>query len=88
MKEKKETAIKSKKKWSKEETSSSWRIFKIMSEFVDGFESLDKIGPCISIFGSARTPTVAEQRGPCGSRSGRKLQSIYPDDWTGKSRQG
>ena len=34
---------------------SSWQIFKIMAEFVDGFETLAKIGPCISIFGSART---------------------------------
>jgi uncharacterized protein (TIGR00730 family) len=34
---------------------SSWQIFKIMAEFVDGFEALAKIGPCISIFGSART---------------------------------
>ena len=30
-------------------------IFKIMSEFVEGFEKLSNIGPCISIFGSART---------------------------------
>jgi uncharacterized protein (TIGR00730 family) len=34
----------------------SWHIFKVMSEFVDGFERLNKIGPCVSIFGSARTP--------------------------------
>jgi len=33
----------------------SWKIFKIMSEFVQGFEKLAKIGPCVSIFGSART---------------------------------
>src|SRR5690606_15016750 len=32
----------------------SWQIFKIMAEFVDGFEKLAKIGPCVSIFGSAR----------------------------------
>src|SRR5210317_492102 len=30
-------------------------MFKVMAEFVDGFETLNKIGPCISIFGSART---------------------------------
>lgn len=33
----------------------SWHIFKVMAEFVDGFERLNTIGPCVSIFGSART---------------------------------
>jgi len=33
----------------------SWTMFKVISEFVEGFESLNKIGPCVSIFGSART---------------------------------
>jgi len=33
-----------------------WRVFRIMAEFVEGFETLSKAGPCISIFGSARTP--------------------------------
>ena len=41
--------------WSEEKAHSSWQIFKIMSEFVEGFETLNRIGPCISIFGSART---------------------------------
>ncbi len=41
--------------WTKTEAHSSWQIFRIMSEFVEGFETLNKIGPCISIFGSART---------------------------------
>ena len=41
--------------WKESQAHSSWQIFKIMAEFVDGFESLAKIGPCISIFGSART---------------------------------
>src|SRR3954462_8404251 len=43
------------KRWSESKAQSSWQIFKIMAEFVDGFETLAKIGPCISIFGSART---------------------------------
>ena len=34
----------------------TWRIFRIMAEFVEGFEVLTKVGPCITIFGSARTP--------------------------------
>jgi len=41
--------------WKESMAYSSWQIFKIMAEFVDGFDSLAKIGPCISIFGSART---------------------------------
>ncbi len=44
-----------KKNWSEIKTSDSWKIFKIMSEFVEGFEKLARIGPCVSIFGSART---------------------------------
>ncbi len=41
--------------WNEIKSSDSWVIFKVMSEFVDGFEKLAKIGPCVSIFGSART---------------------------------
>jgi len=44
------------KSWTDIKTDNSWRIFKIMSEFVEGFEKLSRIGPCVSIFGSARTP--------------------------------
>ena len=43
------------KNWNAIKTSDSWQIFKIMSEFVEGFETMSKIGPCVSIFGSART---------------------------------
>ncbi|MFA0961782.1 TIGR00730 family Rossman fold protein [Roseivirga sp. BDSF3-8] len=41
--------------WNEIKIADSWAIFKIMSEFVEGFEKLTKIGPCVSIFGSART---------------------------------
>lgn len=43
------------KGWNEIKTNDSWAIFKIMSEFVNGYERLSKIGPCVSIFGSART---------------------------------
>jgi uncharacterized protein (TIGR00730 family) len=43
------------KTWNEIKTNDSWAIFKIMSEFVEGYEKLSKIGPCVSIFGSART---------------------------------
>ncbi len=43
------------KNWNEIKTNDSWSVFKIMGEFVDGYEKMSKIGPCISIFGSART---------------------------------
>lgn len=43
------------KTWNEVKTNDSWAIFKIMAEFVEGFDRLAKIGPCVSIFGSART---------------------------------
>jgi uncharacterized protein (TIGR00730 family) len=43
------------KNWNEIKTEDSWAIFKVMSEFVMGFDKLAKIGPCVSIFGSART---------------------------------
>ena len=43
------------KGWNEIKTNDSWALFKIMGEFVSGFEKLSRIGPCVSIFGSART---------------------------------
>ncbi len=43
------------KDWTQIKTNDSWAIFKIMSEFVEGYERMSKIGPSVSIFGSART---------------------------------
>jgi hypothetical protein len=43
------------KGWNEIKTNDSWAIFKIMGEFVNGFEKMSAIGPCVSIFGSART---------------------------------
>lgn len=42
------------KAWNEIKTNDSWAIFKIMGEFVNGFEKMSVIGPCVSIFGSAR----------------------------------
>jgi uncharacterized protein (TIGR00730 family) len=44
------------KSWSELKSEQSWAIFKIMAEFVEGYDKLSSIGPCVSIFGSARTP--------------------------------
>jgi uncharacterized protein (TIGR00730 family) len=41
--------------WNEIKIADSWVIFRVMAEFVSGFEKLAKIGPCVSIFGSART---------------------------------
>nr|MBS0036783.1 TIGR00730 family Rossman fold protein [Saprospiraceae bacterium] len=43
------------RKWDKIKGENAWTMFKVLSELVEGFERLNKIGPCISIFGSART---------------------------------
>jgi len=43
------------KTWNEIKSSDSWQIFKIMAEFVEGFEKMATIGPCVSLFGSART---------------------------------
>tara|TARA_B100000900_G_scaffold415168_1_gene444088 strand:+ start:838 stop:1524 length:687 start_codon:yes stop_codon:yes gene_type:complete len=44
--------------WNELTTKNSWMLFKIMAEFVDGFEKMGLHNPCISIFGSARTPNT------------------------------
>jgi uncharacterized protein (TIGR00730 family) len=43
------------KDWNEIKTHDSWSVFKIMAEFVDGYETMARIGPSVSIFGSART---------------------------------
>jgi len=43
------------RQWSRIKGENSWTMFKVIAEFVDGFETLNEIGPCVSIFGSART---------------------------------
>lgn len=43
------------KHWDDIRIEDAWSIFKVMGEMVEGFEKLKRIGPCVSIFGSART---------------------------------
>ena len=47
--------VNSRKDWNDIKSNDSWSIFKIMSEFVEAYDRMAKIGPCVSIFGSART---------------------------------
>lgn len=49
------------KTWDETITKDSWMVFKIMAEFVDGYERMAKIGPCVSIFGSARLQPTDER---------------------------
>src|SRR5258706_7315268 len=41
--------------WGEIKADDSWQVFRVVSEFVEGFEKLSKIGPCVSVFGSARS---------------------------------
>jgi hypothetical protein len=43
------------KLWNEVKAHDSWSVFKIMAEFVEGMEKMSKNGPCVAIFGSART---------------------------------
>ena len=43
------------RQWTKIKGENSWTLFKVLAEFVEGFDRLNVIGPCVSIFGSART---------------------------------
>ncbi len=53
-------AKKKQKNWNEIKTNDSWQIFKVMSEFVEGFEKMNKIGPSVTIFGSARSKKDSE----------------------------
>ena len=55
MSEKLKENHKPQKKWTEIQGEDSWTMFKVVAEFVEGFERMNKIGPCISVFGSART---------------------------------
>ncbi len=49
-----------KKNWNEIKTNDTWQIFRIMSEFVEGFETMSKLGPAVTIFGSARSKPDSE----------------------------
>jgi hypothetical protein len=51
----KNVANRKQKEWTRKRGENAWTMFKVMAEFVDGFEVLNNVGPCVSIFGSART---------------------------------
>ena len=65
------------KGWNEMKTNDSWAIFKIMGEFVNGFEKMSLIGPCVSIFGSARTKPDDELYELAVSISKRIVQAGY-----------
>jgi uncharacterized protein (TIGR00730 family) len=52
----------------------TWRVFRIMSEFVEGFETMSRLGPAVSVFGSARTP-----RNSADYRKARKLAAMLAE---------
>ncbi len=60
------------KDWAEIKSTDSWVIFKVMAEFVQGFEKLAKIGPCVTIFGSARSKPDSENY-QMAQRIGEKL---------------
>src|ERR1700744_4289901 len=53
--EKKNTTELTEKSWNEIKATDSWQIFRMMSEFVHGFDTMARVGPCVSVFGSART---------------------------------
>lgn len=55
MKDEEKNALQVPQNFDQSHSDDVWSIFKIMGEFVEGYDKLFKIGPCVSIFGSART---------------------------------
>src|SRR5210317_1771896 len=63
------------KQWPEIKSSDSWNIFKVMAEFVEGYDTLSKIGPCVSVFGSARTKPGTKYY-EMATEIGQKLASV------------
>lgn len=53
--EKKKDKVFKDRSWNEIKATDSWQIFRMMSEFVQGFDTMARVGPCVSVFGSART---------------------------------
>lgn len=65
------------KAWTPLNASNSWAVFRIMSEFVTAYETMNRIGPCISIFGSARTLPDNENYKMAVEVAGRLVEEGY-----------
>jgi len=65
------------KEWRQLNAENSWTMFKVISEFVEGFEKMNKIGPCVSIFGSARTKPGAKYYELASQLAGRLCKEGY-----------
>lgn len=65
------------KDWNDIKIENSWVIFKVMAEFVEGFDKLGKIGPCVSIFGSARTTPENKYYGMAEEIAGKLVKHGY-----------
>lgn len=63
--------------WNEIKSADSWVVFKVMAEFVEGFDRLAKIGPCVSLFGSARTATDHEYYKMAEEIAGKLVQYGY-----------
>ncbi|MES2617199.1 MAG: TIGR00730 family Rossman fold protein [Bacteroidota bacterium] len=65
------------KQWPEIQSTNSWMVFKVMAEFVNGLESMARIGPCVSIFGSARTKPDHPAYGIAMDIAGKLSQAGY-----------
>ena len=59
-------------------TGESWRLFKIMGEFVEGIDALQNLGPAVSIFGSARTSSYHPNYKKCENLASIFVRPIKP----------
>ncbi len=58
--------------------SESWRVFRIMGEFVEGIDELNHLGPAVTIFGSARTPLKIRSTRNASKPHGCWVRQVFP----------